>query len=88
MNDLLLSTCAIAVLVGALFALDGRMREQVNLRMTGTQQVSTDFAVASSQTRHVTALVVAIAKEQVDQHRPMTIFLVVAAVLTVFMLRT
>jgi hypothetical protein len=87
LNDLLLSVCALIVLAGALFALDGRVREQVTLRMT-TAQASTDVAATESHVRRLSAMIAAVAKEQVQQHAPMTIFLVVATVLTVFMLRT
>jgi hypothetical protein len=87
LGDLLLSVCALIVIASVLIAFDSRVREQVTLRMTSAQ-ASSDVAAAESHAKRLTAMIAVVAKEQVQQHAPMTIFLVVATVLTVFMLRT
>lgn len=87
LGDLLLSVCALIVIASVLIGFDSRVREQVTLRMTSAQ-ASNDVAAAESHVRRLGTMIAVVAKEQVQQHAPMTIFLVVATVLTVFMLRT
>jgi hypothetical protein len=88
LGDLLLSVCALIVIGSVLIAFDSRVREQVTLRMTSATQASSDVAAAESHAKRLGTMIAVVAKEQVQQHAPMTIFLVVATVLTVFMLRT
>jgi hypothetical protein len=86
-GDFLLSLCALAIVLGTLVAFDTRVREQVTMRMSGAQ-ASTDIAVAQSHAHRLVAVIVSVAKEQMQDHFPLMIFVVAASALTMFMLRT
>lgn len=85
-KDMLLSVCALSVLLALLIGFDSRVREEVTRRMDSAQ-ASVEIAAAQSHGRRLITLVVEVVREQSRQHGPMMIFLVVATVLTVFMLR-
>jgi hypothetical protein len=86
LSDMLLSACALSVLLALLVGFDSRVREEVTRRMDSAQ-ASVELAAAQSHARRLTAVVVEVAKEQSQQHAPLMIFLVVATVLTLFMVR-
>jgi hypothetical protein len=83
---MLMSVCALAVLLTLLVGFDSRVREEVTRRMDAAQ-ASVEIAAAESHSRHLASLVVEVAKEQGQQHGPLVIFLAVATMLTVFMVR-
>jgi hypothetical protein len=85
-SDFLLSACAFAVVLAVIVAFDGRVREQVTMTMSGAR-ASTELVAAQSQSHRLAAVVYAAAKDQVEEHTPLVIFLVVASMLTVFMVR-
>ena len=86
-NDAMLSASALLVLLTLLVAVDSRVREQVMLRVNGGR-VSGDVAVAEHQVRDLMSVLTAAVNDAVRLHTTLTIFVVVATVLTVFMLRT
>jgi hypothetical protein len=85
-NDALVSAGALLIVLVALMAVDGRVRNQVTSAVTG---VSSPHAVAASggKVRYVAGVVVSAAREQSIEHAPMVIFVVAASVLVTFMLR-
>jgi hypothetical protein len=85
-SDLLISVCSLAVLVGLLAVVDGRVREEVTARMDGAR-TSGEVAAATSQVRRYAASVISVVKDQSDQHRPLAIMLVVGTMLTVVLFR-
>lgn len=87
LSDLLLSACALAVLFAALLAFDGRIRHEVSLRMNSAT-ASTELVSAGSRARGLAGVLVEVAKEQSRDHAPLMLFVVVASVLTLFMVRT
>jgi hypothetical protein len=87
LSDGLLSVFAVGVLLTVLVAADSRVRDQVSLRM-GTAQASTELAAAGAQARSLIAVVVEVAKDQSQNHRPLMIFVIAATILTLFMVRT
>jgi hypothetical protein len=86
-SDVLLSVCALGVLLAALVAFDGRIRDEVAVRMNGAR-ASTELVAAGTRARSLAAVVVEVAKDQSQQHRPLMMFVVAATVLTLFMVRT
>jgi hypothetical protein len=87
LGEVAISLCALLIIVATIVAFDGRVREQVELHVK-SDQASSDMAVANAQVRRVAAVLVARAKQQSQQNAPMVIFLVVAGVLTIVMVRT
>ena len=86
-NDAMVSAGALLALLMLLVAVDGRVREQVMLRVNGGR-VGGDVAVAEHQVRDLVGVVTAVVNDAVRLHTTLTIFVVVATVLTVFMVRT
>jgi hypothetical protein len=86
MGDAVLSVGALGVLITVLAAMDQRMREQVMLRIHGDP--SAQLSSASATLRSLTAIVVKSVHDQSIEHAPMVIFVLLAVVLLVFMLRT
>jgi len=87
-NDAMLSASALFALLMLLVAVDSRVREQVMLRINGSGHVTSDVAIAEHQMRDLLSVVTAAANDAVRLHTTLTIFVVAATVLTVFMLRT
>lgn len=81
-----MSVCALSILLTLLVVLDPRVRQEVTQRMNATQ-ASVEIAAAQSRSHRLAALVVEVASEQTRQHGPFVIFLAVATMLTVFMVR-
>ena len=86
-SELLLSACAVAVVLAVLVAFDSRVREQATL-LVGGAHASTELVAAQSSARHLAAVVAAVAKDQSEQHAPLMIFICAATALTLFMVRT
>jgi hypothetical protein len=86
LNDAMLSVGALCVLLALLVAVDGRVREQVMLRLNGGRATA-DVVVAESQVRDLVRVVVDVVRDAMMLHTTLSIFVVVATVLTVFMLR-
>jgi hypothetical protein len=87
LSDGLISAGALAFLLAILVVLDSRVREQVLLRLGGTQ-ASADLAAAGSRARDLATVVFEVLKDQSHTHGTLMIFVVVATVLTLFMVRT
>lgn len=86
LGNLLLSAGALTILLLALVALDGRVREQVSLRLSGTQ-ASTDLIHATSRIRDLATVAFEAARDHSIERAPLVIFALVATVLVLFMLR-
>jgi hypothetical protein len=86
-GDVLISMGALSALLITLVLIDGRVREQVSMRIGGAQ-ASADLVNAGSAVRDVVTVVFEAARDQSIEHAPMFIFVLVATVLVLFMLRT
>jgi hypothetical protein len=86
-SDALISACALGVLLIALVAMDGHVREQVAMSMDSTR-ASTELAATGAQARKLGGVVIQIVKDQSQQHGPLMIMVVVGTVLTLVMFRT
>jgi hypothetical protein len=86
LGDALLSIGALAMLLLALVAFDGRVREQVSLRLSARPAV--ELAAAGEQVRDMATVVFEAARDQSIEHAPLMIFALAATVLVLFMLRT
>jgi hypothetical protein len=86
LSDGLMSTAAIALLLVILAAFDGRVREQVMMRV-GPTQSSAAVVDASSRVRDLTSVFVDVLRDEMQMHATLMIFVLAATVLTVFMLR-
>jgi hypothetical protein len=86
-TDALISACAIGVLLLALVAMDGSVREQVTSRVDGAR-ASSDVAATSAEARKLGSVVYQIVREQSEEHRPLMIMLLVGVGLGLIMFRT
>jgi hypothetical protein len=87
MHDAMVSAGALVVLLTLLVGVDGRVREQVTLRMTSTR-ARADVAAAGTEVRDLVGVVVDVVDDAMRLHTTLTLFVVVATMLTVFMVRT
>ena len=87
-GDMLLSACALSILLTILLAFDGRVREQVRLRLVSSSQASADITAVRSQARDLVDVLVESVKVQSEQHGSLMVVVVVGTALTIFMLRT
>lgn len=85
-GDALISLGALAVLLITIAAFDDRVRDQFAIRAAGHAQ--SDLVSVGTQVRDFADIVFAVVREQSFQHAPVMIFVVAAAVLVMFMLRT
>ncbi len=85
-SDVMLSIAALAILLAVLVSVDDRVREQISYQLSASP--SAEIANASGQVRSLGGVVYQVVKDQVQSHGPLTVFVVAATVLTVFMLRT
>jgi hypothetical protein len=85
-GDAVMSLGAVGAIVCVLAALDERVREQLMLRINGDP--SAQIATAGATMRSLTAVVVDAVKDQSIEHSPLVIFVLIAVVLFLFMLRT
>lgn len=86
LGDVLVSAGALTILLITLAALDGRVREQVALRLNRAR-ASTDLVLATTQIRDLAIVVFEAARDQSIERAPLVIFALVATVLVLFMLR-
>ena len=82
-----MSMGALIVLFGMLAAFDGRVREQIALRMSPGQPTA-QVAQAGAALRSFSAVMFEAVRDQSIEHAPMVIFVLVGTVLLLFMLRT
>lgn len=87
-SDIVLSVAALAIILATLMAFDGRVREQVSLRLERPARASSDIVIVGTQARDLVDVLVESAKVQSRQHGPLMVMVVAGLVLTVFMLRT
>ena len=86
MGDALMSMSGLVVLVATLAAMDERMRQEVMLRINGDP--AAQLSSAGATVRSLTAVVVEAVRDQSIEHAPLVIFVVIGALLLLFMLRT
>ena len=86
LNDAFVSAGAIGVLLMLLVAFDRRVRDQVVLRVAGHPTASA--VAAGNEVRDVASIVMDVVNDAVRLHTTLAIFVVIATVLTVFMVRT
>jgi len=86
-GDALISVGALVALVLMLAAFDGRVREQISLRIApgGASAQVEDAGVAI---RDLTGVVADAVRDQSIEHAPLVIFVLAAVVLVLVMLRT
>src|SRR3954452_5422411 len=72
LTDALISACALAVLLVALVAMDGRVREELTSRMDGAR-ASTEIAAGGNQARKLGSVVAQVVKEQSRENGPQMI---------------
>jgi hypothetical protein len=87
-GDTLISVAALITLITVLAAFDGRVREQISLRIGSGQSAANSVSGAGVVVRDLTAVVVDAVHDQTIEHAPMVIFVLAATVLLLFMLRT
>ena len=88
LGDVLLSACALSLLLALLMAFDGRVREQVRLRLDGPARASADVVAVGTQLRDLLDVLLESAKLQSQQHGPLMVLVAGGTLLTIFMLRT
>jgi hypothetical protein len=88
LGDVLLSACALSLLVAILMAFDGRVREQVRLRIDRPARASSDIVAVGTQLRDLGDVLFESAKMQSQQHGSLMVLVASGVVLTIFMLRT
>lgn len=86
-SDALISVGALVALVLMLAAFDGRVREQLSLRL-GPGRASAQVANAGVMIRDLSGVVADAVRDQSIEHAPLVIFVLAATVLVLFMLRT
>ena len=86
-NDAMVSAAGLGALLALLVAVDSRVREQLMVQLRGGRAPA-DVAVAESQLRTFLSVIVDAVSDAMMLHTTLAIFVIVAAVLTVFMLRT
>jgi len=87
LHDAMLSAGALIALIAVLVAFDGRVREQVLQRMN-TRHATADVAAAQNQVLDIVNVVTGVVNDAFRLHTTLALFVVIATVLTVFMLRT
>ena len=85
--NVLTAGSGLTVLVGCLVALDVRIRDQVNLLLTG-QSPTGEVGIAVASARDAATLFVEALRDQSLAYAPLTIFGLAAIVLVLFMTRT
>jgi len=88
MSDILLSACALSVLLVMLMAFDKQVRDEVRMRLNTPARASSDIVAVGGQARSLFAVLVDSAKSQTQNHGPMVVMVAAGLVLTLFMVRT
>jgi hypothetical protein len=86
-SDTLISVMALCALILILASLDDRVRDPLT-RSVAPGQASAQVANAGATVSNLTAVVVTAVRDQSIEHSPLVIFVLAAAVLVLFMLRT
>jgi hypothetical protein len=86
LKDALVSLGAVLLLLVLLLVMNGRVREQVSLRVSARD--AGQLAVAGSEMKDLASVVYDVVRDQSSEHATLTIFIVAATVLVVFMVRT
>ena len=86
-GDAVISVGALCALIALLAAYDVRVREQISMRFSAGQP-TVQLANAESSVRSLASVVFVAARNQSIEHAPMVIFVLLAVVLFLFMLRT
>lgn len=87
-GELLMSMGAVLALIVTLAAIDGRVREQVTLRLASPARASTELAGASVQIRDLADVVFEAVHDQGIEHSTMVTFVLAGVILLCIMLRT
>jgi hypothetical protein len=85
-SDLLLSVCALTVLVTLLAVFDGRVREELSATMNPSRATS-QIASKTGQAQRYVSMAIGVVKDESQQNRPLVIMLAVGVGLTVIMFR-
>jgi len=85
LSDVLLSLGALSILLLMLMALDTNVREQISMRLAAPSASAHSAQVTAGE---MAALVAGAVRDQSIAHAPLTMFVVAATVLLLFMLRT
>jgi hypothetical protein len=83
-----MSAAALGVLLMLLMAFDGRVREQVGLRLSGPAKASSDIAAVGAEAQDLVHVLYTSVKVQSQQHGPLMIMVVAGTALTLIMFRT
>jgi hypothetical protein len=86
-GEVLISVGSLGVLIAMLAAFDPRVREQISMRVSAGQPAA-QAANAEATVRNLTSVIFLAARDQSIEHAPMVIFVLLAIVLLLFMLRT
>lgn len=86
-GDILVSACAIGVLVAGIVAMDGTVRERLTMQMDSAR-ASSEIAASTTQAHRMAGVVFQIVKDQSETHGPLMAMLVVGVLLAVIMFRT
>ena len=84
-SDFLISAGALVALIVLLAAFDGRVREQISLRVSSP---STQVVGAGAALQNLASVVADAVRDQSIEHAPLVIFVLAGTVLILFMLRT
>ncbi len=87
LGEIFASMAALALLLAILVAIDGRVQQQLTLRMSGAQ-AQTELRAAGAQLRSMTSVIVDAVRFQAIEHAPLVFLVVTGCVLVIFMLRT
>ena len=87
-GEVLMSIGAVLALLVTLAAIDGRVREQVSLRLGSTARASSELAGASVQIRDFADVVYEAVRDQSVEHSTMVTFVLAGVILLFIMLRT
>jgi hypothetical protein len=86
-KDALISAGAVMLLIVAIVSIDDRVRERVT-DILNRPPSSAEIAGTGAQVAQVSSVVFKAVRDQSVEHAPMVVFVVAAAVLVLFMLRT
>jgi hypothetical protein len=86
LSETVISVAAVAVLILALAASDERVRDQLTAHLSS--RPAAEIASAGVLAKDVAMIVFQAARDQSIAHAPLVVFIVVAGVLVLFMLRT
>ena len=86
-SEALISVGSLCVLIAMLATFDERVRQEISMRV-GPGQPAMQMANAGATIRSLASIVFVAAREQSIEHAPLVIFVLLATVLFLFMLRT